>query len=259
MTDIVHTTRDGAIVTVVLNRPERMNALNRGAWERLGDIMLDLAQDHKVRCIVLRGAGTRAFAAGADIAEFQNERASAAQARAYDKWVTRATEALLGCPHPIVAMIMGACAGGGLEIAAMCDLRIAGTSSRFGVPINRLGNTIAYPELAVLLALVGRAAALEILLEGRMFAAEEAFAKGLVTRVVPDKKVENETYATARRIAAGAPLVNRWHKKFIRRIESGRALSEADLTENYACYDSEDFREGVRAFLAKEKPAFKGR
>lgn len=259
MTDIVYATRDGAIVTVVLNRPERMNALDRGAWEKLGDIMLDLARDASVRCIVLRGAGRRAFAAGADIAEFQNERANAAQARAYDKWVARASEALLGCPHPLVAMIMGACAGGGLEIAAMCDLRIAGASSRFGVPINRLGNTIAYPELGVLLALVGRAVALEILLEGRMFTAEEAYAKGLVTRVVADENVEDEAYATARRIAAGAPLVNRWHKKFIRRIESGAALGEADVIENYACYDSEDFREGVRAFLAKEKPAFKGR
>jgi enoyl-CoA hydratase/carnithine racemase len=105
---------------------------------------------------------------------------------------------------------------------------------------------------------VGRAVALEILLEGRIMNADEAYVKGLVTRVVADDKVEEEAYATARRIADGAPLVNRWHKKFIRRLESGDTLTEADVKENYACYDTEDFRAGVAAFLAKKKPEFKG-
>ena len=259
MTDVVFTERDGDIATIVLNRPERMNALNRPAWEKLGDQLEALSKDDGVRCVVLRGAGNRAFAAGADIQEFENERATAAQARAYDKWATRVTEGLLNFPHPTIALIMGACVGGGLEVAAVCDMRICGQSSRFGVPINRLGNTIAYPELKALLALVGRATTLEILLEGRVFGADEAHAKGLVSRVVADDKVEAEAYEAARRISSGAPLVNRWHKQFIRKLESGAPIAETDVVENYKCYDSEDFREGVAAFLAKRKPRFTGR
>jgi enoyl-CoA hydratase/carnithine racemase len=257
--DSIVVRRDNAIVTVTLNRPDKLNALNLPAWRRLGELMRELGADTSVRCIVIRGAGEKAFAAGADISEFENERATSAQAEAYDKFVNIATSGIIDCPHPIVAMIHGACAGGGLELAAMCDLRICGTSSRFGVPINRLGLTIAYPELKGLLALVGRAVALEILLEGRIMGAAEAYAKGLVTRVVADDKVEEESYAAARRIADGAPLVNRWHKRFIRRLESGEALTRADTLENYACYDTEDFRTGVAAFLAKKKPEFKGR
>ncbi len=251
--------RDDAIVTVTLNRPDKLNALNLPAWKRLGAVMQDLGADGSVRCIVIRGAGEQAFAAGADISEFKSERATAAQCQAYDEIVNIATSGIVGCPHPVIAMIRGACVGGGLEIASVCDLRICGVSSRFGIPINRLGFTIAYPELKGLLALVGRAVALEILLEGRILGADEAYAKGLVTRVVSDDRVEEETYATARRIADGAPLVNRWHKRFIRRLESGGTLTRADVEENYACYDTDDFRTGVAAFLAKRKPEFKGR
>jgi enoyl-CoA hydratase/carnithine racemase len=251
--------RDGAIATVVLNRPGKLNALNLVAWKRLAAVMRELGADASVRCVVIRGAGEQAFAAGADITEFANERATAAQCEAYDGFVNAATSSIAECPHPVVALIQGACVGGGLEIASVCDLRICGNSSRFGIPINRLGFTIAYPELKNLLSLVGRAVALEILLEGRILAAEEAYAKGLVSRVVADAKVEEESYATARRIADGAPLVNRWHKRFIGRLESGKPLAPADTQENYACYDTEDFRTGVAAFIAKKKPEFKGR
>jgi enoyl-CoA hydratase len=259
ISDSVLRHRDGAIATIVLNQPKRMNALNLAAWQRLGDIIEELGRDASVRCIVMRGAGDKAFAAGADIQEFAKERASPAQAEAYDKVVTRATYGILNCPHPIVAMIMGACTGGGLELAAMCDMRVCGTSSRFGVPINKLGLTIGYPELKALLALVGRAVTLEILLEGRVFGAAEAKDMGLVNRVVDDDKVEEEAMATARRIAAGAPLVNRWHKTYIRRLEDPTPLSRADIEDSYRCYATEDFKTGVAAFIAKQKPDFKGR
>jgi enoyl-CoA hydratase len=252
-------TRDGVIATVTLNNPARLNALDRSMWARLGESMRELSTDEGLRCIVVRGAGEKAFAAGADIAEFARERADAAQAKPYGELIHETMQSVARCRHPTVALIRGACVGGGLEIAAMCDLRICGQSSRFGIPVNRLGLTMAYGELMGLLALVGRAVALEILLEGRVFDAEEAYRKGLVNRVVADELVEEESYAAARRIAEGAPLVNRWHKQFIARLALRAELSASEWDEGFACFDTEDYREGVAAFAAKRKPAFKGK
>jgi enoyl-CoA hydratase len=257
--DAVLIKRDGPIATVTLNNPQRLNALNRAMWAQLGAAMHELSADASLRCVVLRGAGDQAFAAGADIAEFATERADSKQASAYGALIHEAMQAVARCRHPTVALIEGACIGGGLEIAAMCDMRICGTSSRFGVPVNRLGLTMAYGELQGLLELVGRAVALEILLEGRVFDAAEAYAKKLVNRVVPDDEVESEAYATAERIAAGAPLVARWHKQFIDRLSVRAQLAPEEWSEGFACFDTEDYREGVEAFLAKRKPLFKGR
>jgi enoyl-CoA hydratase len=258
--DSVLTARDGAIATVTLNKPDRLNALDRGMWEALGETMQALGADEGLRCVVLRGAGGKAFAAGADIAEFATERANADQASGYGALIHEAMQAVAHCRHPTVAMIEGACIGGGLEIAAMCDMRLCGASSRFGVPINRLGLTMAYGELQGLLALVGRAVALEILLEGRVFGADEAFQKRLVNRVVPDEDLERESYALARRIAAGAPLVARWHKRFVRRLAPRAApLTEREREENFHYFRTEDYRIGYDAFIAKKKPKFVGR
>ena len=258
MTDSILAARDGDIATITLNRPERLNALNREMWEVLGKTMRRLAADDSLRCIVLRGAGGKAFAAGADIAEFASERADARQAKGYGELIHATMQAVAQCRHPTVALIEGACVGGGLEIAAMCEMRICGSSSRSGVPISTLGLPLGYGELAGLLALVGRAVTLEILLEGRVFSAEEAYRKGLVNRVVPDGEVEREAYALARRIADGAPLVARWHKQFIERLSVKADILAAEWDEGFACFDTEDYREGVRAFLAKTKPDFKG-
>jgi enoyl-CoA hydratase/carnithine racemase len=250
---------DGPIATVALNNPDRLNALDQRMWARLGEAMRELSADDALRCVVLRGAGEKAFAAGADIAEFARERADARQAKPYGELIHATMQSVARCRHPTVALIRGACVGGGLEIAAMCDLRIAGRSSRFGIPVSRLGLTMGYGELLGLLALVGRAVALEILLEGRVFDADEALRKGLVTRVVADESVEEEAYATARRIAEGAPLVNRWHKQFIERLAVRAELAPGEWDEGYACFDTQDYREGVAAFLAKRKPAFRGK
>ena len=251
--------RDGRIATVTLNRPDKLNAMTKPMWRRLGEVLEELAADGDLRCVVLRGAGGKSFSPGNDISEFETDRSNSEQAKAYGEILHRALTALKTCRHPTVALIEGICVGGGLEIAALCDLRICGESSRFGVPVNRLGLVMAYPEIDGLQRLVGRSTALEILLEGRVFGAAEAKAKGLVTRVVPDDKVVEEAYAAARRIAQGAPLVARWHKKFLDRLEDPAPLSEAEHDEGYACYDTEDFRIGYRSFLAKTRPEFKGR
>jgi enoyl-CoA hydratase len=251
--------RDGGIVTVTLNRPERLNALTWVMWEGAGNAFTSLEADDDVRCIVLRGAGDRAFAPGADIAEFAELRSNFEQARAYGRLMHGTMRAIAESRHPSVALIQGICVGGGLELAMLCDIRICGEGSRFGVPINRLGVTMGYPEIAALIKLVGRQVALEILLEGRVFGAAEAKEKGLVSRVVPDAQVAEEAYAAARRIAGGAPLVNRWHKKFARRLDNPRPLDPKEFDEPYETFDTEDFREGYRSFLKKAAPAFRGR
>lgn len=251
--------RDGAIATVTLNRPHKLNALTRAMWQRLGEAMRELSADDSLRCVVLRGAGGRAFAPGNDIAEFETERANFAQGKAYGEVLHGSLGAIADCVHPTVALIEGICVGGGLEIAALCDLRICGEGSRFGVPINKLGLVMAHAELAALVQLAGRATALEMLLEGRVFGAREALDKRLVHRVVADAEVEAEAYATARRIAAGAPLVARWHKRFLRELEAGAPLTQQQRDEGFRCYDTQDFRIGYQAFLAKTAPEFVGR
>ena len=259
MSDLIDLQRDGAIATVVLNRPAKLNALTKPMWRDLGETVKRLSADDTLRCIVLRGAGEKAFSPGNDIAEFATERATKVQAIEYGRVMHATATALAECRHPLVAQIHGLCVGGGLEIAALCDLRICGASSRFGVPIKNLGLVMAYAELAPLVRLVGSSVALEMLLEGRIFDAAEAKDKGLVTRVVADDRVAGEARESAERIAEGAPLVARWHKRFARRLADPRPLSPVELDECFDCFDTEDFRLGYAAFLAKRRPGFVGR
>lgn len=259
MSQVVEVQRDGAVATVTINRPERMNALNLPVWRGLAQAFAELAEDGQTRVVVLRGAGDKAFAPGADIEEFDTLRATPAQAKDYDVVMRQALDAVRDCPHPVVAMIHGPCVGGGLELACCCDLRIAGRSGKFGVPINKISVVMALPEIAMIRSLAGPAVAAEILLEGRVFGAEEAFAKGLLTRVVDDGALADDIAATTQRIAAGAPLVNRWHKRFLRRLGDPAPVSVAELDECYAFLDTEDYAEGLAAFRGKRKPQFTGR
>ena len=233
MTDVVLVERDGDIATVILNRPDKLNAFTKAMWARLGEAVEELSADTGLRCIVMRGAGDRAFSPGNDISEFANERSNSVQAEAYGMLMNTAIKAFRACSVPKVAMIKGVCVGGGLEIAGLCDIRICGESSRFGAPISKLGLVMAYPEISCLRDLVVPQVALEILLEARVFDAAEALQKGLVSRIVPDDEVETEAMATARRIADGAPLVHRWHKKFLDRLADPKPLTKAELKEGY--------------------------
>jgi enoyl-CoA hydratase/carnithine racemase len=259
MSDLIRVERNGFIANVILNRAEKMNAMSKPMWQALGDAFTALSSDTSVRCIVVRGAGEKAFCPGADIAEFETDRCSKAQAMAYGRVVHAATTAMENCPHPVIAQIHGVCVGGGLVIAALCDIRICGESSRFGVPVKNLGLVEAYPEMAPMIRLTGPDVGLEILLEGRVFGAVEAKEKRLVTRVVPDAEVAAEVLASARRIAEGAPLAARWHKKFARRLGDSRPISETEYEECFDCFDTEDFQRGYKAFLAKTKPEFIGK
>ncbi|MBZ0144461.1 MAG: enoyl-CoA hydratase/isomerase family protein [Rhodocyclaceae bacterium] len=257
---LVH--RDGVVATVTLNNPAKLNAVNASMWRRLRVVMEELSADEGLRCVVLRGAGEKAFAAGGDLEEFLTLRDTLERALVYheERVVAQALNAVRDCRHPTVALIHGACIGGGLEIAGQCDLRICGRSARFGAPINKLGFSMAPGELTGLLALAGPAVALEILLEGRILGADEAYEKGLVTRVVDDEQVAEEAYAAARRIAAGAPLAARMHKKLVRRLTAvPQGLTLEELKASFAFLDSEDYREGLSAFLEKRAPLFRGK
>jgi enoyl-CoA hydratase len=248
---------NGEIATLTLNNPGKLNAIDLAMWQQLAGHIASLSNDTGVRCIVVRGSGHEAFAAGGDLEEFVTARATLEQALHYHAQVASALNAIADCPHPTVALIEGACIGGGLEIAGVCDLRICGESARFGAPINKLGFSMYPGEMEGLLKLAGAAVIKEILLEGRILTASEAYEKGLVTRVVPDAQVEDEAYASARRICNGAPLVAGWHKQWIRRLLDGAPLSDAEKAASFAFLDTEDYREGLAAFLEKRKPVFK--
>src|SRR5947207_8938260 len=201
--------RAGLIATVVLDRPDKLNALTRSMWQSLGETIDALSSDDALRCIIIRGAGEKAFSPGNDIGEFATARSNKAQAIEYGRTMHATSRSLAECRHPIVAQIHGICVGGGLEIAALGDLRICGASSRFGAPIKNLGLVMAYPEMMPLVRLVGVATTLEILLEGRIFDAQEALLSGLVPRAVADDLVATETRAPADAIAKAAPLTHR--------------------------------------------------
>lgn len=257
MTPDILQSRDGGIATVTLFNPDKLNALNAAMWRRLAAVFAELDADESLRVVIVRGEGA-AFAAGGDLDEMQQLRATVDGALAYHADVARALDAIAGCRHPVIAQITGPCIGGGLEIACACDLRIAGQSAKFGAPINRLGFSMYPGELAGLLRLAGPAVVKEILLEGRLFGAHEAYEKGLLTRVVTDAEIATEVAATAERIAAGAPLVARWHKQWIARLQQSIPLTDEELRTSFAFLDSADYAEGLAAFRAKRPPRFTG-
>jgi enoyl-CoA hydratase len=244
--------------TVTLNRPDKLNAMTKPMWLQLGEVVLELSERNDLRCIVLKGAGEKSFSPGNDISEFETERANKEQGIAYGRIMENTLRALKSCRHPTVAQIHGICIGGGMEIAGCCDIRICGQSSRFGAPIKNLGLVMAYEEISSLVSLVGKTRATEILLEGRIYSAEEAREIGIVTRMVSDDLVSQEVTETVQRICEGAPLAARWHKKFLRRLDDPSPLSHAEWEEGFECYGTEDFQTGRKAFVAKTKPDFKG-
>jgi enoyl-CoA hydratase len=251
--------QDRTIATVTFNRPERRNAFDLAMWRGLQTVMETLSADDSLRCVVLRGAGDKAFSAGADIGVFEVERGTEEREAEYAHVLDQSMQSIRLCQHPVVAMIMGHCLGGGAGIATMCDFRVGGESSRIGITARNLGVWYPYAEIDPILRLVGTGVATEMLIEGRIFTGHEAYEKGLLSRVVPDSVVEAEAMALAHRIAAGAPLSARFHKAAIRKLRGALPVSRAEEIASSDFTKTADFRDACRAFVAKQQPVFQGR
>jgi enoyl-CoA hydratase len=251
--------RDDTIAIVTFDRPERRNAFDLSMWRGLRTIMDSLSAEDDLRCVVLRGAGEKAFCAGADIGAFPAERGTDALEAEYAHVLDESMQSIRLCRHPVVAMIMGFCLGGGAGIATMCDFRVGGEGIRMGITARNLGVWYPYAEIDPIVTLAGSGVASEMLIEGRIFTGREAYEKGLLSRVVPDSLVESEALALARRIAEGAPLSARFHKAAIRRLRGPLPVTREEEAATSGFTRTEDFQNACRSFMAKEKPSFRGR
>jgi enoyl-CoA hydratase len=250
----------GEVRTLVLNRPAKRNAITLAMWEALPAMLEALAADPELRVLVVRGAGEAAFAAGADISEFERVRADVDAARRYSRTVERADRSLAAFPRPAIAMIHGFCVGGGLQLALDCDLRFASTDARFGITAARLGIVYGLASTRRLAAVAGPSHARDLLFSGRLIDSEEAQRMGLVNRVHAPHALEEETYAYAAALSRQAPLTQAGAKRMLLHLQGERPMTDADLAALIeGAYASGDYREGVRAFLEKRGPHFSGR
>lgn len=255
-TVLIERSHGDAVATIRLNRPDKRNALTLAMWRELEQAFALLEQDEAVRCVIVHGAGGN-FAAGADLAEFPALRATAAQAESYGQQMIAALTGVRDCRHPTIAAIEGLCVGGGLEVALMCDLRLGTPDSRYGIPIQKVGVAMPYPELAMLTQMLGRPTMLSLLLEGQLHDAAWAEQHGILTRIAAD--LEADLAATVERILTGSPTSHRHHKQFTQRaVDLLRSLDTEDVRRSYGAVETADYQEGIDAFLARRTPKFTG-
>ncbi|HEV8643980.1 MAG TPA: enoyl-CoA hydratase [Burkholderiales bacterium] len=251
--------RDGPIGRLVLDNQARRNAISAEMWRAIPKAMAEFDGDSAIRCVVLRGEGTVAFAAGADISEFEQRRSSAAGVKAYEALIDAAHHAIENSPKPVIALIHGFCVGGGLAVALSCDLRYADASSRFAIPAARLGLGYGVPGTNRLVTTVGHAAAREIMFSGRRYGADEALAMGLVNRVLSDAELDDYVRKIALELAANAPLTIAASKSVINALIAAKGDYSEAKKMVARCMKSEDYIEGRRAFMEKSAPVFKGK
>jgi enoyl-CoA hydratase len=257
---ILMSAADGVGV-ITFNNPEKRNAMSLEMWEGVGSALIELRDDLDVRVVILIGAGDKAFVSGADISQFEKTRHNAEAAEEYSRRSDAQRALLANYPKPIIACIRGFCLGGGMQVAMAADIRIAAEDSQFGIPAAKLGIAYGYDGLRHLVSLVGPSWARLIMYTGMRIGSAEAVRIGLVDRVVPDAELWNATLEIARTISGNAPLAIQAAKITIAQVLKDPGGRDMDAIKKIgtACMDSEDFREGRRAFMEKRKPQFNGR
>ncbi|MBX3280828.1 MAG: enoyl-CoA hydratase/isomerase family protein [Acidobacteria bacterium] len=251
---------NGPIGYLIIDRPERKNALSFDMWKEVARIVREFGANRDLRVVILRGAGDLPFCSGADISEFETVRANAEGARAYEDANVVAFDAIAACPLPTIAMIRSFCMGGGMGLAAACDLRIASESAEFAIPPGKLG--LAYPPSAIqyIVAAIGPSNAKDLLYTARRLKAPEAEKLGFINRLVAEDALEKEVQEIAATIAANAPLSLKAGKLAINFAAGYEFANDKNAVKEAAdrCFDSADYREGRSAFLGKRKAQFKG-
>src|SRR3954452_20050828 len=257
---ILQSVSDG-IGIVTFNNPEKRNAMSLDMWEGLGQSLVELRDDPEVRVVILTDVGDKAFGSGADISQFEKTRHNAEASEQYSKRSAAQRALLADYPKPTIACIRGFCLGDGMQVAMLADIRMAAENSQFGIPAAKLGIAYGYDGLKHLVSLVGPSWARLLMYTGMRIDSAEAVRIGLVDRVLPDAELWSATTEIARTISGNAPLAIQAAKITIAQVLNDRdkLAMNAIKAIGAACMDSEDFREGRRAFMEKRKPRFTGR
>jgi enoyl-CoA hydratase len=253
--------RDGPVGHIVFNNPTKLNAVSLDMWERVHALLTEYAEASIIRAVVVSGAGGKAFVSGADISKFESERANMEAQKRYDGISSKSYDLLYNFPKPTLAKITGYCIGGGMNLAGCCDLRFCNEGARFGVPAARLGLGYGFERLRRLSESIGLPKTLEVIYTGRQFSAQEALDMGFVQRVVADHELDAAVAETTTLISQNAPLTIALAKAAAREIgkpETNRDFARLEAMVK-ACFDSQDYVEGRRAFMEKRKPSFQGK